>query len=105
MAPNLLHLVTGLQHEVQDGTDSEPPVALPPHNVGTIHCNCVHQLGVQLRCFKKKAGGVNVETRPLGLPVSPMCGHCLLDDSQCPPLPLHNNVPHLHHCGREGCKT
>ena len=36
MAPNLLHIVTGLQHEVQDGTGFEPPVALPLHNMGTI---------------------------------------------------------------------
>ena len=54
MAPNLLHIVTRLQHEVQDGTGFEPPVALPPHNMGTTHCNNAHQLGMQLRCFKKK---------------------------------------------------
>ena len=54
MAPNLLHIVTGLNHEVQDGTDFEPRVALPSHNMGTIHCNYAHQLGVQLRCLKKK---------------------------------------------------
>ena len=65
MAPNLLHIVTGLQHEVRDGTGSEPPIALPPHKMGTIHCNNAHQLGVQLGCFKKKAGGVNVESKSL----------------------------------------
>ena len=56
MALNILHIVTRLQHEVQDGTDSEPPVALPHDNVATIRCNYAHQLGVQLRCFKKKGG-------------------------------------------------
>ena len=54
MTPNLLHILTCLQHEVRDGTDFKPPVALPPHNMGRIHCNYAHQLGVQLRCFKKK---------------------------------------------------
>ena len=56
MAPNLLHIVTSMLHEVQDGTDSEPLVALPAHNMDTIHCNYAHQLGVQVRCFEKKGG-------------------------------------------------
>ena len=59
MAPNLLHIVTGLQHEVQDGTGFEPPVALPLHNMGTIHCNNAHQLGVQLGVSFTRATGVS----------------------------------------------
>ena len=62
MAQSLFHIVTGLQHEVQDGTGSEPLIALPPLNRGTIHCINAHQVGVQLRRFKKKAGGINVES-------------------------------------------
>ena len=57
MTPNLLRIVTCLQHEVQDGSDFEPPTALSPHNIGTIHCNYAHQFGVQLKCFKKKKAG------------------------------------------------
>ena len=80
MAPNLLHIVTSLQQEVQDGTDPELPAALPPHNMGTIRCNYAHQLGVQLRCSKKKAGGVNVECVFLRF-----CGrtHHTLDTGMC----------------------
>ena len=62
MAPNLLHILTGLQHEVPDGTDLEPHVALSPHNMGTIQCNYANQLSVQSKCFRKKAGGPNVKS-------------------------------------------
>ena len=47
MAPNLLHIVTRLQHEVQDGSGFEPPVALPPHNMGTM-CVMVLRIAITL---------------------------------------------------------
>ena len=53
MTPNLLHVVTCMQHEVKDGTCFEPPIPFPPHHMGTIGWHNMHQPCMQVRGFKE----------------------------------------------------